>query len=240
MSFSGNTIIGYYMRSGSTLLQHLLDSHSRIRAFGDLNSIFTLPGALAGRRRNGHRVFKPLDLFYLHIRRPFYQRFDRRIWLARDPRDSYLSAMEAGPHLRYFLWPPGRRKLGIDTGLLRRWKRTYRHYFRDPDRWHLVRYEDLVTKPRAVLAALFQYLEVPFEKVFPFRRYRRIGVGGDHKLVHTNNIHTRSLGRHRGILSREQNDLFREYLGEEMERLGYPLYMRAHLDESPAATYSQI
>lgn len=217
-----NTIIGYYMRSGSTLLQHLLDSHSLVRAFGDLNSLFALPAALAGRYGRLHRVFKPLDLFFLYIKRSFHKRFDKRIWLARDPRDSYLSAMEAGPHLRYFLWLPGRRRYGIDTGLLRRWKRTYHHFFRNPDRWHLVRYEDLVTQPREVLEALFQYLEVPFEKVYPFERYQRIGVGGDHKLVHTNDIHAHSIGRHRGMLSQEQNRLFWDYLGEEMKYLGYP------------------
>jgi hypothetical protein len=218
-----NILVGYSMRSGSTLLQHLLDQHSQIHAYSDFNSLFVLPSALLGKRSSYHRVIKPLDLFYLYSRSPFYKRFDKFIWIARDPRDAYLSAEEAGPLYKYFLWLPGKRRFGIDTGLLRRWKRTYRHYLRNQERWFLIKYEDLVTQPRIVLKKLFRFLEVPFEKVFPFQPFSLFPAGGDYKLGKTSSVHTKSVGRFHTGLNAKQKRLFRNLLGREIKQLGYPL-----------------
>jgi hypothetical protein len=223
MATPANVLIGYAMRSGSTLLQHLLDQHSQIRSYSDLSSLFVLPSALAGRHANCHRVLKPLDLFYLYVRKPFYDRFDKFIWIARDPRDAYLSAEEAGPVYSYFLWLPGRRLFGIDAGLLQRWKRTYRHFLRDEKRWHLIKYEDLVQHPGKTLRRLFRYLEVPFEKVYPFKRFTLLSAGGDYKLSQTVDIHARSVGRYHDGLTPKQKSFFRHYLGKEIKHLGYSL-----------------
>ncbi len=223
MARAANILIGYAMRSGSTLLQHILNEHSRIQAYSDFNSLFVLPPALAGMRSNLNRVVKPLDLFYVYTRIPFYERFDKFVWIARDPRDSYLSAEEAGPVYKYLFWLPGERRHDIDLGLLERWKRTYHHYFDDEKRWHLIRYEELVTRPHKILKGLFSYLEVPFEKVYPFRRFHLLRAGGDYKLRNTKDIHSKSVARHRGHLSDAQQSLFHKILGLQIEQLGYSL-----------------
>jgi hypothetical protein len=212
-------LIGYSQRSGSTLLQHILNEHSQIRSFSDANSLLVLPALLAGYRPEGKVCVKPIDLFCLFGVKALYRQFEKFIWIARDPRDAYLSAFEV--NFAYFLWPPGRKERGVDTGILWRWKRIYRQYLKRRRRWHLVRYEDLVTKPKDVLRKLFAYLEVPFEEVYPFSRFKWFGVAGDPKLKKTSTIHHRSVGRYKEEMPELQQRVFKRYLGEEMAQLGY-------------------
>jgi len=211
------------MRSGSTLLQHILNEHSKIRSFSDINSLFVLPAMLSDYQPDSNLCLKPIDLLYLYTQRPFYDRFDKFIWITRDPRDAYLSASEAGPAFMYFLWLPGDKEQGIDTGQLERWKRIYRHYFKNPKRWHLIRYENLVTRPKRVLKKLFRYLEVPFEQVYPFNPFKWFGSGGDPKLKETETIHKKSVARYQDQMPEPQRNVFKKYLGREMKKLGYPV-----------------
>lgn len=212
-------LIGYSMRSGSTLLEHILDGHSQLRSYGDLSSILALTKRLGPHRHRGHVCVKPMDLLYLQRTFNFYRHFDKFIWLARDPRDSYLSTVESG--YAYLFWPPGRRRCGIDTGLIRRWRRIYHHYFTYPDRWHLLRYEDLVERPEATLQCALEYLELPQETLIPFPRFSR-RHGGDYKLTRHFSISGRSAQRFRQELSPEQLELFDTLLGQEISTLGYP------------------
>ena len=212
-------LIGYSMRSGSTLLQHVLDQHSQVRAFSDLSSFPALLRLRAGRSYDAHVCIKPMDVFYLGRRPRLEPHFDKRIWLARDPRDSYLSTRSSG--YAYLLWPPGRRVHGIDVGLLRRWKRIYRQYFQQPERWHLITYESLVRDPDRALAELLDYLDLNAEQLLPFKTPFRKLNGGDYKLSQTRTVNPESAGRHREELTSDQQAVFRAYLGPEMERLGY-------------------
>lgn len=213
-------LIGYHQRSGSTLLQHMLNGHSEIRSFSDANSFLLLPALLSGYSPEGNICIKPMDNFFLFRSRFLYRRFDKFIWLARDPRDSYLSALEAGFAYGSSLWLPGRKIHGIDVGLLHRWKRVYRHYFQLKNRWHLVRYEDLVSNPDPVLHDLFAYLELPYEKVYPFRKFN-LAAGGDPKLVKTKTIHKKSVSRYQERLTGPQLRVFEKLLGKKMRALGY-------------------
>ncbi|MBN2044134.1 MAG: sulfotransferase [Anaerolineales bacterium] len=213
-------LIGYHQRSGSTLLQHILNAHSRVRSYSDANSLLILPALLAGYTPDENICIKPMDLFFLWRPRLIYRRFDKFIWLARDPRDSYLSALEIGFAYYNNFWLPGKKLHGIDIGLLYRWKLIYRQYFKRQTRWHLVRYEDLVTDPDPVLHDLFEYLELPYEKVFPFEKFNLI-AGGDPKLTKTRTIHTKSVQRYKEKLSDLQIRVFRKFLGKEMKALGY-------------------
>lgn len=210
-------LIGYSMRSGSTLLQHILDGHSRIQAYGDLSSFRAL--FYAGRTRPGRWVcVKPMDLLYLQRVYDYARHFDRFLWISRDPRDSYLSSLESG--YAYLFWPRGRLRHGVDTGLLARWRRIYRQYFEHPERWLLLRYEDLVTRPRPTLRRILKYLELPEEPLVPFPRFKR-RHGGDYKIIAHRYVSSGSLGRYRGVLTAEALEVFDELLGEEMEPLGY-------------------
>ena len=213
-------LIGYHQRSGSTLLQHILNAHSQVRSFSDANSLLILPALLSGYTPAENICIKPMDNFFLFRPRLLYRRFDKFIWLARDPRDSYLSALEVGFAYGSSLWLPGRKLHGIDVGLLQRWKRVYRQYFRKRNRWHLVRYEDLVHDPEPVLKNLFAYLGLPFERVYPFERFN-LAAGGDPKLSETRTIHKKSVHRYQEGLSILQQRVFKRFLGKEMKALGY-------------------
>jgi hypothetical protein len=213
-------LIGYHQRSGSTLLQHILNSHSQVRSFSDANSLLVLPALLSGYTPEGNICVKPMDNFFLFRSRLLYRRFDKFIWLARDPRDSYLSAHEVGFAYGWNLWLPGRKLHGIDVGLLWRWKRVYRQYFGKKNHWHLVRYEDLVHNPVSVLKSLFEYLDLPFERLYPFKRFNRT-AGGDPKLSKTKTIHRKSVQRYQAGLPLIQQRVFKKFLGTEMKALGY-------------------
>lgn len=211
-------LIGYSMRSGSTLLQHILNGHSMLRSYSDLSSFWMLVRSLTGFKPAGHVCIKPMDLLYLQSSINFYRHFDRFIWLARDPRDSYLSAIESG--YAYLFWPPGRKCEGIDAGLLKRWRCIYRHYFEHPERWYLVKYEDLVTSPDKTLKKLLDHLHLPYEKLYPFEPFDRLH-GGDFKIANHTNLTSESARRHQRELNSRQNTLFSRLLREEMKMLGY-------------------
>jgi len=213
-----NILIGYSMRSGSTLLQHILNGHSRIRAYGDLSTFWIAMRALCGCAPTSHICVKPMDLLYLQSAVNVYRLFDRFIWLARDPRDSYLSTIESG--YAYLFWPPGRRRYGIDIGLLNRWKRVYRHYFDEPQRWYCIRYEDLVSDPERTLRGLLEYLELPFERLYPFEPFD-CKHGGDFKIAQHNDVSDASLHRFKQELSAAQIAVIDDYLQADMRQLGY-------------------
>jgi hypothetical protein len=211
-------LIGYSMRSGSTLLQHMLGGHSALRSLSDLSSLAALARIGLGLRLPDHLCVKPMDLLYLQRGIDCYRRFDRFVWLARDPRDSYLSAIESG--YAYLFWPRGRPEAGIDVGLLERWRRIYRHYFEHPDRWYRLRYEDLVARPEPTLRALLDHLELAYEPLYPFSRFTLLR-GGDYKITRHRSISGRSRQRHCRELTAEQNAVFARHLGAEMRELGY-------------------
>ncbi|HKJ26371.1 MAG TPA: sulfotransferase [Anaerolineales bacterium] len=214
-------LIGYHQRSGSTLLQHILNGHSKIRSYSDANSFLVLPALLSGYTPEENVVVKPMDNFFLWRPRMMYRRFDKFIWLARDPRDSYLSSLEVGYAYGSSLYLPGKKLHGVDVGLLQRWKRVYKQFFNNRSRWHLVRYEDLVNNPEPVLHDLFEYLELPYEQVYPFKEKFNLAAGGDPKLSKTKTIHRKSVHRYLTGLSKLQQRVFRKFLGKEMKSLGY-------------------
>ena len=211
-------LIGYSMRSGSTLLQHMLGQHSMLTSYSDLTSYPILLRLKAGCPVNHDFCLKPMDLFYLWQSSFLYDHCNKFVWIARDPRDSYLSSLESG--YAYLFWAPGSKEKGIDTGLLQRWKRIYRHYFHHHQMWHLIRYEDLVSQPQASLDRLFDYLDLPFEDVARFGKFNFL-QGGDYKICRSSKLHRRSVHRYERELTPDQLQVFRRYLSTEMEELGY-------------------
>lgn len=211
-------LIGYAMRSGSTLLQHLLGGHSMLRSVGDITSFIPLIKILIGLKPNDNICIKPMDLLYLQNKVNFYKCFDKFLWIARDPRDSYLSAIESG--YAYLFWPHGKIIHGIDIGLLKRWKLVYQHYFEHTGIWYLVKYEDLVVNPDLTLKKILNYLDLPYESLLPFRQFHRIH-GGDYKIYSSSTISSHSLYRHKRELTQSQIHVFNNYLSNGMGILGY-------------------
>lgn len=211
-------LLGYSMRSGSTLLSHILDQHSMIDATSDISAFGALARLATKRTTGRHLCVKPMDVFYLSRRPAVMRYFDRFIWLTRDPRDSYLSAVESG--YAYLLWPPGKKQAGIDTGLLHRWRRITRNYLARPDLWHRVRYEDLATDPETALNGLFDYLGIPAEELLPFERFK-LRRGGDYKIRNSSTVHAGSVERWRSQLAEDQRQVFASILGPTMKALGY-------------------
>ena len=205
------------MRSGSTLLQHILHQHPTIKSFSDLNSLLVLPPLICGAPIDNICV-KPMDLFFLGRSIFFRNRFDRFVWITRDPRDSYVSSLEY--KWASALWPKGRNVNGVATGLVNRWKRVYRHYFKEPNRWHLVRYEDLATHPEETTEQLLDYLGLPGHNVLEFDQFKGLG-GGDMKLRKEKSVHRKSVFRFRQVLSIEQQQVFADMIAPEMKMLGY-------------------
>jgi hypothetical protein len=187
------------MRSGSTLLQHILHQHPNLKSYSDINSLLVLPRLLLGASLDDICV-KPMDIFYLGKKIPLRDKFDRFIWISRDPRDSYVSSLEYKWASAF--WPKGPKQHGVATGLVRRWQRVYRHYFKNERDWHLVRYEDLARKPETVALALLNYLGLPYANVLAFDRFKGLG-GGDLKLRRERSVHRKSVFRFRNMLSLE-------------------------------------
>lgn len=206
------------MRSGSTLLQHILGCHSMLRAVGDITSFIPLIRILVGLKPNYNICIKPMDLLYLQNKVNFYKYFDKYLWIARDPRDSYLSAIESG--YAYLFWPRGKIISGIDIGLLKRWRLIYQHYFQHAEVWYLIRYEDLVVNPPLTLTRILNYLELPYETLLPFKQPHMIH-GGDYKIRTSSTISIHSLYRHKRELKRGQIEVFNNYLSNEMRILRY-------------------
>lgn len=211
-------LIGYSMRSGSTLLGHVLGQHSLIDSYSDISAFGALARLAMKQAPDRHLCVKPMDIFYLSRHPGLMQTFDRFIWLTRDPRDSYLSTVESG--YAYLLWPPGRRVAGLDTGLLHRWRRITGNYLARPDLWRLVRYEDLASDPQGTLQELFDYLGIPAEELLPFERFN-LRHGGDYKIRQSWTVHASSVERWRSRLNEEQRGVFASVLGPTMKALGY-------------------
>lgn len=206
------------MRSGSTLLQHILNEHSQLQSYSDISSFGALVRMTLRIPVRDCVCVKPMDLFYLTRQKWMYRYFDKFIWLARDPRDAYLSSVESG--YAYLFWPRGQMEAGIDTGLIERWQRIYDAFFEQRERWHLVRYEDLVLRPDEVLPQLQEYLELPYEKLLPFKRHSILS-GGDLKLAHHRTVHPRSVGRFKKKMEGRQLEIFRHRIPRQLRALGY-------------------
>ena len=211
-------LIGYSMRSGSTLLQHILGQHSNIESFSDLSSVTALAKVAASMRFKANVCVKPMDLLFLGKKIPLLNKFDKLIWITRDPRDSYLSSVESG--YAYRLWLKGKNVRGIDTGLLNRWKRIHNNYLANQEKWHLLHYEQLVSDPATVLTSLFEFLEIEYEELLPFEKFD-INNGGDYKICETNTVQTKSKHRYKRELSDKQLKIFDKLLADEMTQLGY-------------------
>jgi len=138
--------------------------------------------------------------------------------MIRDPRDRYEASLR--------LWPKGRARAG---GAAARWRYSVRlaerNLRRHPDRYRLIRYEDLVTRPEEVLRTVTTFLEETYEPAMlamaDAPTYRRKLAGGKEPAPGTELINANHVGDFRGSIPHGEVAFLQSVLAGPMERLGY-------------------
>ncbi len=84
-----------------------------------------------------------------------------------------------------------------------------------PQRYRRILYEDLVTQPAVHLPAIMEWLGEPFEPIqLNFNQRPHQSGLEDHKIRHTSEIHTESIGRWKELLTRAEAEQIREACGK--------------------------
>ena len=140
----------------------------------------------------------------------------------RDPRDVLVSYDDR--------WGGGRREISflMNTAALVRY--YLRRCFDDPgfppDRFFIVKYEELTSRPLPLLKALCQFLEVDFQPgMVEFYEHSENWIATDeakHHALLKQPATTARVGRYRTALTLEQVYSVEGFLAEEMKALGYP------------------
>lgn len=217
-------LIGFYRRSGSTLLMNLMKTFDSIDVYGEVHS---LPIMLKSLMRNDKPekdiCLKPMDFVYLLLKsdyKKYFKVFDKFVWITRMPMDTFLSEMETG--YMYLSHMSKKEKNGIRTKFFDRWKKIYSHYFDNDDKWYLIRYEDITDNPLKEFKDLSNYLDIDFNKEkLDLSSLNVRWDGGDTKILKTNKIHKKSRYRYKNEMNDKQINLFDDYIGNEINKLGY-------------------
>jgi Sulfotransferase family len=141
----------------------------------------------------------------------------RVIHMVRDPRDRYEASLA--------LWPDGRGRAGAAAA---RWSYSMRlaarHAARYPDRYQIVRFEDLVREPETTLRQVCAFVGEPFVAEMlamdgaPARRARLL----EHPDATTGHLLAgRAIGGHRGRVPDDELTFLQLHLGRRMRTFGY-------------------
>ncbi len=139
--------------------------------------------------------------------------------MVRDPRDRYASAIKR--------WPSGKGQVG---GATARWLYSIRlgerNQARYPDRYKLVRYETLVTRPEETMQEVCAFLREPYDPVM-FTMAGAPGFwnkGGNSSYEHFTPgvISAAAVGRYRRALSPREIAFVQTFAGHVMKKYGYP------------------
>lgn len=150
----------------------------------------------------------------------------RIVHMVRDPRDRYAASLE--------LWPDGRGRAG---GAAARWllstRLAERHQRRYPDRYLVVRYEDLVVDPRATLETVCDFLGEDFDAemlsmpAVPERRDRLVARSS--KPLTDSPLTPEYIGMFRGVVPRNELAFIQSVARRPMYALSYaPDEVRFH------------
>lgn len=139
----------------------------------------------------------------------------RVIHMIRDPRDRYEASVA--------LWPDGRGRAG---GAVARWRYSEglatRHEARWPDRYKVVRFEDMITDPEGTLRSVCTFLGETFHiemlEMSAGEKHRtRMAAGSPQTSV----LSKEFIGRYMGRVSREDAAFIQIQLRRGMGRRGY-------------------
>ena len=140
------------------------------------------------------------------------------IHMLRDPRDRYEASIA--------MWPDGRGRAGAAAA---RWgysarlaRRNIRRY---PDRYRIVRYEDLVRDPERTVHGVTTFLGLDWEpsmlEMADAPTYRRKLAGDRDVPPRTRVISSDHVGGYRGRIPAGEQRFLEFALGTEMDRYGY-------------------
>jgi hypothetical protein len=142
----------------------------------------------------------------------------RMVHMLRDPRDRYEASLA--------LWAHGRGRAGAAAA---RWRYSARlarrNAARYPDRYRVVRYEDLVRDPEGTVRGVTTFLGLPFEPsmldMADAPTYRRKLAGGGDAPTGAPLITADHIGDYRGRIPIGEQAFLEYVLGAEMRHLGY-------------------
>jgi len=144
----------------------------------------------------------------------------RMLHMMRDPRDRYASSLTR--------WSVRRGGVGAGTAeWLSSAHLATRNQRRFPDRYRIVRYETLATRPDATLREICRFIDEEFApemlSMDGAPTFRAKGSNSSYGQRDPGVISTESIGRFRQVLSPRQIAFTQMIAREEMEAFGYPL-----------------
>lgn len=142
----------------------------------------------------------------------------RMVHMLRDPRDRYEASLA--------LWPKGRGRAGAAAA---RWRYSarlaQRNSRRHPDRYRVLRYEDLVTDPAGTLRQVTAFLGEEYEPAMldmaDAPTYRRKLAGGQMPPAGAALISPDHIGGYRGRVPTAELAFLESVLAPEMRTFGY-------------------
>lgn len=162
----------------------------------------------------------PFNEVWLHLPMKWYPEFVA-IYLVRDPRDIFLSYSR-----KKQLESEGQRKLAIEKFICD-WGSSVWHWQQFISRHSqgiTIRYEDLVSYPKATLDLLCSFLNIGYESILEVpTKNRKAWRGNSMYESGFSGIDTSPIGRWRNKLSEDKVAVIETYLGKAMVGLGYQL-----------------
>ena len=144
----------------------------------------------------------------------------RILHMMRDPRDRFASSLTR--------WKVRRGGIGVGTAeWLSSAHLASHHQRRFPDRYRIVRYETLATRPEQTLREICRFIDEEYESEMLSMRgaptFREKGSNSSYGQRDPGVISTGSIGRFRQVLSPRQIAFTQMMAGDEMATFGYPL-----------------
>jgi hypothetical protein len=142
----------------------------------------------------------------------------KMLHMLRDPRDRYEASLE--------MWPDGKGRVGAATG---RWLYSallaLRNLARYPERYMIVRFEDLVQNTEATMRAVCRFLDEDYTPAMLAMAgspgHRSKVLQGAESTGGAVALSPGFIGRYRGKISQEEIAFMQAYAGRQMAAFGY-------------------
>lgn len=149
----------------------------------------------------------------------------RSIFIVRDFRDRYCSARTFSTRFGiYFDQDDLDAELDFIIQTRKEFMLCYNIWKRNPERVHLVRYEDLVLRPRETIAKLFEQMDLQIDGILLDKLLADTTQDTQEYSEHrTAKSDAGSIGRWKTELNPQQKELYRTHFGDVLSEFGYEL-----------------